>query len=92
MSKTEPVLVDTHALLWWRAESGHLSATAKSRLKNASMVLVSPMRLREISPFHGNPVDRILMATARVRRLALITKDQQISAYASASTELDVVW
>lgn len=136
MPTTDPVLIDTHALLWWRAESEQLSSTARSRLENALIVLVSPMTLweiamlagkgrivldrsatqwsrdvltegdveltlideriavlaAEVAPFHGDPVDRILVATARLRRVPLVTKDRLISAYATASTELDVVW
>lgn len=33
--------------------------------------------------FHGDPVDRILVATARVNGITLLTRDQKILSYAS---------
>jgi PIN domain nuclease of toxin-antitoxin system len=34
------------------------------------------------SPFHGDPADQILVATARDRDAAIVTKDEKIRAYA----------
>ena len=38
------------------------------------------------SPFHGDPADQILVATARDRDAAIITKDEKIRAYAYVRT------
>ena len=32
-------------------------------------------------PFHGDPADQIIVATARDRDLVLVTKDQKIQKY-----------
>jgi PIN domain nuclease of toxin-antitoxin system len=32
-------------------------------------------------PFHGDPADQILVATARQRRATLVTKDRRIRQY-----------
>jgi PIN domain nuclease of toxin-antitoxin system len=37
-------------------------------------------------PFHGDPADQILVATARDRDAAIITKDEKIRAYAHVRT------
>lgn len=48
MPRSSPVLADTHALLWWKAGSELLSATAVARIDEASHVLVSPISCWEI--------------------------------------------
>lgn len=35
-------------------------------------------------PVHGDPTDRIIIATARARNLAVVTRDQAILAYGAA--------
>jgi PIN domain nuclease of toxin-antitoxin system len=37
-------------------------------------------------PFHGDPADQILIATARDRNAAIITRDEKIRAYAHVRT------
>ena len=37
-------------------------------------------------PFHSDPVDRILVATARLHEMTLITADERILAYPSVKT------
>lgn len=37
-------------------------------------------------PFHADPADRIIVATARVRRLAVITGDRRILSYPHVET------
>lgn len=39
-------------------------------------------------PFHGDPADRILVATARLHRLALVTPDERILKY----PHVDTLW
>ena len=47
-------------------------------------ILVESCRLPP--PFHGDPADQILVATARDRDAAIVTKDQNIRAYAHVRT------
>ena len=42
------MLLDTHALLWWQADSGRLSAHAARAIARADTVLVSPISWWEI--------------------------------------------
>ena len=66
-------------LSWFR------SFTAEREL---SVVDVSPDILVAASflpePLHGDPADRILIATARERDLTIITRDRAILAYGAA--------
>lgn len=41
--------------------------------------------------FHGDPADRIIVATAIEHRAALITADEKIIAYAKTSSNLNVI-
>lgn len=45
-------------------------------------ILVESCRLPP--PFHGDPADRIIVATARDRDAVIVTNDRQIRAYAHA--------
>jgi PIN domain nuclease of toxin-antitoxin system len=42
-------------------------------------ILVESCRLPQ--PFHGDPADQIIVATARERRAAIMTRDERIRAY-----------
>lgn len=42
------VLLDTHALLWWKASSSRLAASALAQIHQASAVLVSPISCWEV--------------------------------------------
>ncbi len=130
------VLLDTHAVIWWQAESGQLSKTARKRIESASNRLVSSMtfwelvmlvekrRIRldrptaawvndflttdrlavaELSPavavaaaelvdFHGDPADRIIVASAIAAGVPLVTKDAKIRTWAKTSKGLATVW
>ena len=57
MSRRDAVLLDTHVLLWWQAESDRLSRTAAAAISGATNVLVSPISCWEVS---------MLMAKGRV--------------------------
>jgi PIN domain nuclease of toxin-antitoxin system len=134
---TGRVLVDTHALLWWKAGSDRLVRSARRRLDRAEVVLVSAIscwevgmlerkgrialdrpvaawcndlfapsgRLRPVpvthdvavaaallEDFHGDPADRILVATAVEEGVPLVTKDDRLHAYADRSGTLDARW
>ena len=47
------VLLDTHAILWWQAGSGRLSARAAREIARADTVLVSPISCWEIGILLG---------------------------------------
>ena len=47
-------------------------------------ILVESCRLPP--PFHGDPADQIIVATARDREAVLVTKDQRIRGYAHVRT------
>jgi PIN domain nuclease of toxin-antitoxin system len=42
--------------------------------------------------FPGDPIDRMLYATARDRRVRLISKDEPMRAFARVSREVEIVW
>ncbi len=130
------VVLDTHALLWWHAESDRLSGDALRAIEYAEVVLVSPISFWEISmlvqkgrvgldrptavwvgdfqltervevadltptiavraaellDFHGDPADRILVATAVSCGAPLITKDEKIHAHGRLVGSLTTLW
>ena len=132
------VLLDTHALLWWRAGGDRLSARAARAIEGAGQVLVSPLSCWEIttlerqgkialdrdplgwiqalfrtpgletadlSPtaaawagaadstlFPGDPIDRMLYATAMDLRVPLVTKDERLTAFARSEGVVEIVW
>ena len=126
MPTAERVLLDTHVLLWWKADRRRLSATARRHIDQADELFLSPLTFwevgmlvekqrialdrptttwchdvlaegrtslapitaevavaaAELEHFHGDPVDRILTATAVAAGLAIVTKDTQMRNYA----------
>jgi len=42
--------------------------------------------------FAGDPIDRLLYATARDHRVPLVSKDEAIRAFARAAGDLEVIW
>lgn len=62
---------------WWLDALGQLAATP---------LVLRPEHVSEVSalpPIHKDPFDRILIAQAIVEDLTLVTKDEEISRYAS---------
>ena len=58
------------------------AAASRSDLYVAELtrpILVESCRLPQ--PFHGDPADQIIVATARERRAAIITRDERIRTY-----------
>ena len=45
-----------------------------------------------VDDFPGDPIDRLLYATARDLRVPLVTKDQRLHAYAIGSREVELIW
>lgn len=135
MPTAERTVLDTHVLLWWKADRRRLSTTARRHLDETPELLISPMTFWEVailvgkdrialdrptatwardvlaeprvalvpvSPeiavaaaefvdFHGDPVDRILAATAEHLRCPILTKDRLIRDYARGRA-LSAVW
>jgi len=136
MPKGEAVLLDTHALLWWKAGAELLSDVAAARISDARRVLVSPISCWEVGmlvgkgrvkldrpvddwvadlmsedgieearltpavavaasllpDLHGDPADRLLVATALALRVPMVTKDRLMHAHATTSAEFGVIW
>lgn len=130
------VLLDTHVLLWWQAESAHLSKKARKLIEEASNRLVSPVSFweiamliekgrveldrptavwvndflstdrvavaeltsaiavaaGEISAFHGDPADRMIVASAMAVAVPLVTKDKKIRDWARTWKGISAVW
>ena len=130
------VLLDTHVVLWWQAESDRLSKTARKRIEDATTRLVSPVsfweiamligkgRVRldrptsawvndflaadrvavaeltpviaveaaELAAFHGDPADRMIVASAISAGISLVTKDAKIKSWARTSKRLTTMW
>jgi PIN domain nuclease of toxin-antitoxin system len=136
MPTSERVLLDTHALLWWKAGAELLSSTAAASIADARQVLVSPITCWEVGmlvgegrvqldrpvgdwvadlmsedgvgeapltpavavtaaqlpDLHGDPADRLIVASALARRVPVVTKDRLLHAYADTSDGFDVIW
>jgi PIN domain nuclease of toxin-antitoxin system len=136
MRSAEPILLDTHVVLWWKAGGERLSAPARSAIDAATEVLISALSCWEIamlvakgrvaldrpigewvadllagerlalaplSPsaavaaaglldFHGDPVDRLLVATAAELAVPLVTKDRKIAEHAASRGGPTVIW
>jgi PIN domain nuclease of toxin-antitoxin system len=130
------VLLDTHVVLWWQAESARLSNKARKCIEDATSRLVSPVtfwelamlvekgRVRldrptaawvndflstdrvvlaeltasvavsagELTAFHGDPADRMIVASAVAAGVALVTKDGRVRDWATTSKQLSTVW
>lgn len=42
--------------------------------------------------FPGDPIDRLIYASAHDLRIPLVTKDERLRAYASQAADIDVIW
>ena len=42
--------------------------------------------------FPGDPIDRLLYATARDLRVPLVTKDDRLRSFARAAGDIEVIW
>jgi PIN domain nuclease of toxin-antitoxin system len=129
-----PLVLDTHAWVWWATEDRRLSKSAARAIARAAardgvsisaisvwevakkvekhqLVLDRPLRdwveralalpglaVAELTPtiliescslpqpFHGDPADQIIVATARHLRAVLVTKDRRVRDYAHVQT------
>jgi len=132
------VLLDTHTILWWQADTGRLSGTAERTIGSAELLMISPLSCWEIATlarqervaldrepaawigklfreprvalapltteaavwaghldrltFPGDPIDRLIYASAHDLRVSLVTKDEKLRAYATWAGDIDVIW
>ena len=90
-----PLLLDTHYCIWLQAGSGHrISLKLRACEEWVRQALVSPgLTLAPLTPeiaiessrlpgvFHGDPADRIIVATARRMRARVLTADERTLEY-----------
>jgi len=129
-----PIVLDTHAWVWWATGDRRLSANASraiargvrgegvslsvisiwevaKKVEKKQLVLDRPLRqwmdqalgaagllLVELTPsillescelpqpFHGDPADQMIVASARHHRAALVTKDRDLRGYPHVQT------
>ncbi len=67
------------------------------RLPGVEAAAVSPTAAAragtlDANRFPGDPIDRMLYATALDLRVPLVTKDERLTAFARAGGDIDVVW
>jgi PIN domain nuclease of toxin-antitoxin system len=83
---------------------GRLRLDRDPRLWVRDLFRTERVRQAELSPeaaawagsidgsFRGDPIDRLLYATARDLRVPLVSKDEQIRAYAVGSGDVSIIW
>ena len=88
---TEPVLLDTHALIWWVAEPRRLSASAENAIEGASAVLVSAASAWELALLVDagrvaidRPVEVWLSDVGRRRSVRAVPIDAEVATAAVA--------
>jgi PIN domain nuclease of toxin-antitoxin system len=84
------ILLDTHIWVWWVQDDPRLTA--------AQPLAYPGIRLLDLTPhiavdstqlpgvFHRDPADQIIVATARVYDISLLTADQRILDYPHVRT------
>ncbi len=65
---------------------------AEERVEVVPLSPTAAVVAAELSSFHGDPVDRFLVATAIETRTPLLTKDRQIRTYAREHGGFRAVW
>jgi len=128
------ILLDTHAVVWWLAESSSLSSAAKRAIRGHStlgglavstisvleiatavrrgrlqfkvpleqwlsdMRSIPELRLEPVStdiaalagsllePMHGDPADRLIVATAMILGVPLVTADEKLRSLPALAT------
>ena len=129
-----PIVLDTHAWVWWATEDSRLSRRAESAIRRAAgsggislsvisiwevakkvekkqLVLDRPLGqwldqalglsgllLMDLTPavliescalpqpFHGDPADQMIVASARLSGATIVTKDRNLRAYSHVPT------
>lgn len=69
-----------------------------ANLLHAERVALAPLTVEaatwagQLHPFQGDPTDRLLYATARDRRVPLVSKDDALRRFAVAAGDVEVIW
>lgn len=88
-TRSTPILLDTHTLLWLVSDPDQVSADAREILADPGhKVAVSAASAWEITVKtpHRDPFDRMIVAQAGRRGLAIATRDKHILAAALTPT------
>jgi PIN domain nuclease of toxin-antitoxin system len=62
------------------------------RVEVAEVTPALAVAAAELSGFHGDPADRLIVATALTHGAALITKDGAIASHAARSSGVEIIW
>ena len=80
--------LDRDPLLW----VGDLLRDARVEVAQLSAEAAAWAGLLDGATFPGDPIDRLLYATARDLRVPLVSKDERLQAFARATGDVDVIW
>jgi PIN domain nuclease of toxin-antitoxin system len=79
------ILLDTHIWVWWVARPDRLQVKHRDLLERGADRVFSPQIVVESTqlpqPFHRDPADQLLVATARVLQCSIMTEDNKIESY-----------
>ena len=65
---------------------------ARQAIDEAPLTVSTAVAAGELPKFHGDPADRLLVATAQALRVPLLTKDHKIRAWADDYQMITCVW
>ena len=65
---------------------------ATERVEVAELTPSIAIGAGELARFHGDPADRLIVASAKSLRMPLVSKDNKIHLYAKSDKTLTVVW
>jgi PIN domain nuclease of toxin-antitoxin system len=80
------ILLDTHAWIWWNSDPRLPSRRARKAIDVADAVAIAAMSVR--LEVHGDPADRLILASAKVHGIALVTKDRRLR----SASEVATIW
>jgi PIN domain nuclease of toxin-antitoxin system len=81
------IRLDREPLTWVR------DLLAGERIATAGLSPEAAMWAGDLGPsFPGDPIDRLLYATARDHRVPLVSKDERLRAFASTERDVDIIW
>ena len=69
------IVLDTHVWIWWV----HNDPLLPSDLELSPEIAIDSTQLPP--PFHKDPADQMIVATARIHNVPLVTCDHKIRAY-----------
>jgi PIN domain nuclease of toxin-antitoxin system len=78
--------VDREPMRWTR------DLLASETVAVAELTPAAAVAAARLPDFHGDPADRFIYATAREMRVALVSKDAHMRAYARRRRDVQVIW